>query len=251
MGSVRAVRTTQTAPPRKRASAPAKVIGPSALAPLPPDITELRADVGVESFDYFEIVEPREAWPDQFRQAAGELAAVRADCTLRLDHIGSTAIPGLAAKDRLDIQLTTHDLAQARALIEPLVSLGYKHEPQLSTDRWPIEPSERVKLFLHRSERQPHVNLHVREVGRGNWLYALLFRDYLRVMPAQAAAYAEMKTRLAELADGQRGPYSYVKEPACDLIFNAASEWAVAVGWKASDYEVPNLDEFASAAIST
>jgi dephospho-CoA kinase len=163
---------------------------------------------------------------------------------LRLDHVGSTAVPRLAAKDRIDVQLTTPSLEEARGWIEPLERAGFKHEPLLSTDRSPEDPWERAKLFFHRSESRPHVNLHVRELQRGNWVYALLFRDYLRVMPVQAAAYAEVKTRLAELVDGRRSPYSYVKEPACDLIFNAALAWAETVGWKASDYEEPNVDEF-------
>lgn len=235
------MRQTARKPPRGKR---AKLTQSPTLAPLPPDLVELQADTGSESFDHFEVVEPQDLWPAQFRQSAEELAALIPDTILRLDHIGSTSVPGLAAKDRLDIQLTTGNLEHARTAIEPLARLGYKYEPRLSTDRWPVEPFERAKVFFHRSESFPHVNLHIREMGRGNWLYALLFRDYLRVSPEQALAYAEMKKRLAELANGQRAPYSYVKEPACDLIFNAATAWATTVGWKANDYEVSNLQEF-------
>ncbi|MDX6546529.1 MAG: hypothetical protein QOG33_79, partial [Gaiellales bacterium] len=64
-----------------------------------------------------------------------------------------------------------------------------------------------------------------------NWRYALLFRDHLRAHPSTAAAYAELKRRLAAL-DIDRGTYSDVKDPACDLIIGAAEQWSEAVGWQ-------------------
>jgi GrpB-like predicted nucleotidyltransferase (UPF0157 family) len=66
--------------------------------------------------------------------------------------------------------------------------------------------------------------------GRANQRYALLFRDYLRAHPRSAAAYAELKRRLASnLADLRT--YPDVKDPACDLIIVAAEDWADATGW--------------------
>jgi GrpB-like predicted nucleotidyltransferase (UPF0157 family) len=66
--------------------------------------------------------------------------------------------------------------------------------------------------------------------GRPNQRYPLLFRDYLQTHPATAAAYAELKRQLAQhLADWQT--YPDVKDPAVDLIYFAAEEWAVASGW--------------------
>jgi len=71
----------------------------------------------------------------------------------------------------------------------------------------------------------------VRMAGRPNQRYPLLFRDYLRAHPASAAAYAELKRRLAEhLSDPQR--YPEVKDAAVDLIYFAAEEWAATTGWQ-------------------
>jgi GrpB-like predicted nucleotidyltransferase (UPF0157 family) len=71
----------------------------------------------------------------------------------------------------------------------------------------------------------------VRVAGRANQRYALLFRDYLRAHPATADAYAELKQRLAQnLADP--GTYPEVKDPAVDLIYLAAEEWAEVNGWR-------------------
>ena len=72
--------------------------------------------------------------------------------------------------------------------------------------------------------------MHVRVRGRANQRYPLLFRDYLRTHPGPAGAYAELKRRLAEKLEDS-GTYSEVKDPAVDLIYFAAEEWAETVGW--------------------
>lgn len=214
---------------------------------LPPlDQTDLQADVGAEAFDRFEIVPPRGAWPCEFVEVAHELVGLLPTGLLRIDHVGSTAIPAMPAKDRIDVQVTALSLKASREWIAPLERIGYRYEPVLSADRTPADPWQREKLFFHRSETRPHVNLHIRELGRGNWRYALLFRDYLRSMSEQAAVYAEVEVRLAELVGGERSPYSYVKEPVCDLIFNAAVDWAGANEWDEALYRASNLEEFAS-----
>ena len=78
---------------------------------------------------------------------------------------------------------------------------------------------------------QRRINLHVRLAGRPNQRYALVVRDFLRASPLVAAAYAELKRRLAAaLADP--ADYPEVKDPAVDLIYLAAEAWAVASGWR-------------------
>ena len=74
------------------------------------------------------------------------------------------------------------------------------------------------------------MNLHIRVAGRPNQRYPLLFRDYLRAHPESAAAYAALKRALAALGI-DRGVYADVKDPACDLIFVAAEDWAAQTGW--------------------
>jgi GrpB-like predicted nucleotidyltransferase (UPF0157 family) len=86
-------------------------------------------------------------------------------------------------------------------------------------------------------EGQRRVNVHLRVLGRANQRYALLFRDYLRAHPAMAQAYAELKRRLAEsLADPKM--YPDVKDPAVDLIYLAAEDWASATGWQPGPSDV-------------
>ena len=75
------------------------------------------------------------------------------------------------------------------------------------------------------------INLHVRAAGRANQRYALLFRDYLRAHSPAAQAYAELKRRLAGLGL-DTAVYAEVKDPACDLITQAAEPWAVRTNWQ-------------------
>ena len=149
---------------------------------------------------------------------------------LRIDHIGSTAVPGLAAKSVIDVQVTVADLTDADAL----VAAGYPegtgfrdHEPPgaaASARDW-------RKRFFYQRDGERRANIHVRELGAANQRYALLFRDYLRAHPAAAEAYAELKRRLAR---GLEDPTTYaeVKDPACDLIWVAAETWAGTSGWQ-------------------
>jgi GrpB-like predicted nucleotidyltransferase (UPF0157 family) len=175
-------------------------------------------------------IEPySERWAGDFARIAQRIRSVLGDRALRIDHIGSTAVPGLAAKDRIDVQVTVAELADAN----PLGAAGFEefgpvgdHPPPGAGD--PAEDREK-RLFNTSGDERP-ANVHVRVDGRANQRYALLFRDYLREHPASAAAYAELKRRLAtELRDVRR--YADVKDPACDLIMAAAEDWAATTGW--------------------
>lgn len=172
-------------------------------------------------------------WPVFFQSIAANLRRALGERALRIDHIGSTSVPGLAAKARIDIQVTVTALSED--IRTALLGLGYVQWRDLIHDHIPPGSTTAEKewekwLFTNR-EDNPSANIHIRINGRANQRYPLLFRDYLRTHPATAQAYAELKTRLASnLAD----PKSYpdVKDPAVDLIYLAAEEWAAIVEWK-------------------
>ena len=177
------------------------------------------------------IVPHRSSWAGEFQSIAAELREALGDLALRIDHIGSTAVPGLDSKDRIDIQITVKRLDQS--VQDALNLLGYIRLEYLS-DHSPIgsrSPVSQWKKWIFTSpERRRPANLHVRIAGHANQRYALLFRDYLRSHPASAAAYAELKYRLAKnLSDPDA--YPDVKDPAVDLIYYAAEDWAAATGW--------------------
>lgn len=178
-----------------------------------------------------EIVPYSDRWPREFAHVARRVRSVLGERALRIDHIGSTAVPGLAAKDRIDIQVSVGDLAHANQL----GGAGFVEFAPVSDHERPGghggEEDWQKRLFTAPEDLR-RSNIHVRLDGRANQRYALLFRDYLRHHPSAASAYAELKRRLAaELRDV--GRYADVKDPACDLIVVAAEDWAATTGWQA------------------
>jgi GrpB-like predicted nucleotidyltransferase (UPF0157 family) len=176
-----------------------------------------------------EIVPYSDAWPNEFQRLARKIRSILGERALRIDHIGSTSVPGLAAKDSIDIQVTVAALDDAN----PLLGAGFEEFAVTGDHRPPgaAGPDEDwTKRFFNTPDTERSANVHVRLDGRPNQRYALLFRDYLRQHPAAADAYAELKRRLAaELRNV--GVYADVKDPACDLIFVAAENWADATTW--------------------
>ena len=142
-------------------------------------------------------------------------------------------MPGLAAKDIIDIQITVAALGDE--VIQAMQTLGYQlpkgewrdHRPPGGAE----DPEEWNKLFFFPPEGQRKTNTHVRVQGRANQRYALLFRDYLRAHPDTAAAYGKLKMGLTEHLNDPT-TYPEVKEPAVDLIYFAAEAWAAASGWE-------------------
>jgi GrpB-like predicted nucleotidyltransferase (UPF0157 family) len=183
------------------------------------------------------VVPYDEAWPGW---AASELAALTAalgDLVLHAAHIGSTSIPGMAAKNILDLQLSVWDLDEAAAAFDlPLAGAGYIRLPY-ERDHVPAgddnDPGLWVKRFWRRRDHPGgDVNLHVRVVGSPNERLALLFRDYLRAHPLAVAAYSRFKQVLAAEVGGLE-PYTDVKDPVVDLVAAAAQDWASATDWQA------------------
>lgn len=181
-----------------------------------------------------EIVAYREAWIEEFEPIAAVLRQALGPLALRVDHIGSTSVPGLAAKDVIDVQLTVADLDGP--LETALAPLGYTLRQDITRDHRPplaLGPeSDWEKRYFAPPPGQRPTHLHVRAAGRANQRYALLFRDYLRAHPASAEAYAELKRRLAHYHAADREAYTDIKDPACDLIIHAAEAWAAATSWQ-------------------
>ncbi len=180
-----------------------------------------------------EIVPYKRSWPIEFREIASTLRHGLGVLALRIDHIGSTSVPGLAAKDIIDIQITVAALSQEVYL--GMAALGYAQVESLQRDHHPpqAEGDETgwEKWYFKPPPLQRPTHTHMRVQGRANQRYPLLFRDYLRSHPATAEAYAELKRQLVQhLADPET--YPGVKDPAVDLIYFAAEEWADAIRWE-------------------
>ena len=175
-------------------------------------------------------------WPVRAATLIAELEEVLSPLAQRVEHIGSTAVPGMAAKEVIDVQVRVDDLVAAAAFFDaPLRGLGFTRSPY-EQDHVPAGRVEDPELWAKRFwSRRGHpggdVNLHVRRVGSANERLALLFRDWFRVHPDAVPAYAAFKRSLAEVTL-DIGPYTEVKDPVVDLVSSVAEPWAASVGWR-------------------
>lgn len=181
------------------------------------------------------IVPYQDRWPGEFSDIARNLRAALGNRALRIDHIGSTAVPGLDAKDVIDLQVTVASLTPAEPLIAAIQSAGYTYRDDIQADH-PMhgsqsEPAEWEKLYFMSPSGQRPVHVHVRVAGRANQRYPLLFRDYLRTHPVALAGYAEVKRQLARYHPDDWDAYYDVKDPVCDIVMAGAQDWAIATGW--------------------
>jgi GrpB-like predicted nucleotidyltransferase (UPF0157 family) len=191
-----------------------------------------------------EIVDPLKTWPAEFQVAARQIRQAFGPLALRIDHIGSTSVPGLPAKDVIDIQITVASLEPDTVIKDALRASGLTVLDDVTADHQP--PGSRagaehwVKRLASRSDVEssdgarglPKWYVHVRVLGKANQRYALLFRDYLRANAAACVSYALIKRALAHHVPGDFDAYYDVKDPVCDLIMASAERWAVDTGWE-------------------
>jgi GrpB-like predicted nucleotidyltransferase (UPF0157 family)/8-oxo-dGTP pyrophosphatase MutT (NUDIX family) len=181
-----------------------------------------------------EIVEPRSSWALEFEYYSRELTLILGALAVRIDHIGSTSVPGLAAKDLLDVQITVAAGPQLDQALTALTEAGWQPKPH-NADHLvpgePADPAEWTKRLAAEPAGQRRINCHIRVSGRANQRYALLFRDYLRAHPDTAGAYGTFKKLASRLPFVDVGSYSDLKDPVCDLVYLPARDWAARTGW--------------------
>jgi GrpB-like predicted nucleotidyltransferase (UPF0157 family) len=182
------------------------------------------------------VVDYTDDWPVRAASLIATLRDQLGTRAVRIEHIGSTAIPGMAAKDVLDLQVSVASLEDAaREFGQPLGSFCFRRTPY-ERDHvpagWPDDGREWVKrLWARREHPGGAVNLHVRVAGSPNERLALLFRDWFRTHPEAIPAYAQFKRELAA-AVPDIATYSDIKDPVVDLVITVAERWAAVSGWQ-------------------
>jgi len=139
-------------------------------------------------------------WPDLYRAEADSILASIGQWAVAIEHIGSTAVPGLGAKPIIDIMVGIRGLAEAPACLEPLLALGYTYHP------WAEASLPERRYFDRRG-----YHLHMVEVTSDFWTRQLLFRDRLRAEPETARAYCKLKKSLAARFGTDREGYTEAK----------------------------------------
>ena len=164
------------------------------------------------------------AWPAAFIRERDLIAPLFPRPPLVIEHMGSTAVPGMAAKPILDLIVLVGDLRDGHAAVPALEALGYSF--------WAANP-DKTKLYLAKGlppapARTHHLHIHddAAEVERH-----LIFRDHLRSSPEAAAAYLALKRTLAERFRDDRESYSRQKTQFVDDIVQALGGAKRRVAW--------------------
>ena len=191
------------------------------------------------------LVPPDPAWPDHAQRILNRLRTTCGHRALRVDHIGSTAVPDLPAKDVIDIQITVESLAVADELVEPLLAAGYpriehitedvaKNDARSTVDRYDHEDDTGLwrKRFHASADPGRPTNVHIRVDGWPNQQFALLFADWLTANPDARAEYLNVKRAAEESGDGAAVDYVAAKEPWFLDAYRRAWEWADSTGWR-------------------
>ena len=168
-----------------------------------------------------EVVDYRAAWPERFAQVGTELRVVFGDLADRIDHIGSTAVPGLAAKPVIDVQVSLPTLDGVGA-----------HEPSLASRSFVlVRNADRRKWLATRRQGGVAANVHLRRSGEFSQQAALLFRDYLRASGTARERYGRTKRRLAERSWPSVEHYADAKGDVIWDVLREADRWAWQ-GWE-------------------
>jgi GrpB-like predicted nucleotidyltransferase (UPF0157 family) len=146
-------------------------------------------------------------WPFEFERERSALAAVLAPLTVRIEHIGSTSVPGMSAKPIIDIMLGVPKLEDIETRMHLVEQLGYVHLPEM------LELMPDNRFFAKPATLPRRFHLHAVEYDGEFWRDHIVFRDALRADARLAGDYAALKTRLADEFSNQPKRYTDAKGP--------------------------------------
>ena len=169
------------------------------------------------------LVEPGAGWAAAGERAAARVALVAGDRAHRVDHIGSTSVPGLVAKDCVDLQVVVADLATAGQVADDLAGAGLvRREGRW----WDGDSADGIdKALAQNADPGRMVNCHVRTADSPAWREALLLRDWLRATPSAVEEYAALKRRLAAEPHESIDEYADRKTPWVRDALGRAEAW--------------------------
>ena len=169
------------------------------------------------------VVDYDPAWPRLFASLGRDLRAALGNAALRIDHVGSTAVPGLAAKPIIDVQISVASFEPLRSFRDPIESCGFL---------WRAKNDELTKRYFRERPGRRRTHVHVRRAGSFSEQLNLLHRDYLRTDASRAREYAEFKRSVAHLLLTDRQGHVDAKSPFVWDTIARADAWAQRTGWE-------------------
>jgi dephospho-CoA kinase len=177
----------------------------------------------------YKLVPYDPTWPDQAQRIVKRIETACGSKALRVDHIGSTAVEGMEAKDVIDIQVTVASLEMADEIADALADAGYPHVEHITTDMAHTDEAALWRKRLHcAADPGRPANVHVRIDGWPGQRFALLFTDWLRANPGVREDYLAAKRAALSAQDD----YAAAKEPWFLDAYGRAIEWAESTGWQ-------------------
>jgi dephospho-CoA kinase len=176
-----------------------------------------------------------DSWPSMAALLIRRITTALGDSAVAVEQIGSTSVPGLTAKDVIDLQITVRRLSDADVptFVKALADMGFprvEQDHQDAVHSWAPDPSSWRKRFHGSSDPGRVANVHVREHGSAGWESSLLFRDWLVANPTEREGYDDLKRTLASTA-ATISDYSHAKEPWIASALERARLWARHTGW--------------------
>lgn len=154
----------------------------------------------MNSVEPIEIHPYTSEWPREFSEIGRQMRSALGEVALRIDHIGSASIPGLAAKPIIDIQISVASLEPVGPFLGPLEELGYHWRRG--------EKYEKTKRYFRETQGMRRTHIHVRKLGSWHQQFPLLFRDYMRTHRRDCEKYEAVKRELAEQYRHERAQYT-------------------------------------------
>jgi dephospho-CoA kinase len=177
------------------------------------------------------VVDYQERWRDEFLAIAHEVRALDLSEHGTIEHIGSTAIPGLAAKDVVDVQVRV-DAIDDGGMTAAFARRGYRRRVEAWNNVEETRTGNISKLVFAPPADSRRCNIHVRTDGTTGARDALLFRDCLRQDAQLRDAWGSFKIALAaSVSEGDLLAYGRVKQPVWSVLMRAADVWANETGW--------------------
>ncbi|MCX8553540.1 dephospho-CoA kinase [Mycolicibacterium mucogenicum] len=179
------------------------------------------------------VVSYDETWPEQARRIVARLNTACGHRAVRVDHIGSTAVPGLDAKDVIDIQVTVPSLDVADELTDLLLAAGYPRVADIAEDVAHTDDKTLWQKRFHASADPGRpTNVHIRVDGWPGQQFALLFPVWLAANPDERVEYLALKHDAMAAAPATSGEYADAKEPWLAGAYRRAWAWAEETGWR-------------------
>lgn len=180
----------------------------------------MKDDAEISKIDRIQVVDYDSAWPLMAKIEIDILKNLfKPNQIIDIQHVGSTAIPGLAAKPIIDIQIAAASLDEMKTMAVPLLQkLGYEY--------WDANPDHERMFFVKGrppfGEKRTH-HVHIVELSSHHWRDKILFRDYLLAHPEVAREYEMLKKKLASQHMEDREQYTEAKTAFIKAMLEKAS----------------------------